>query len=72
MRNFLLYVDNILECINKIELYSKEISREEFHTNSEKQDAVLRRLEVIGEAVKKLPVKAKKSIPKYPEKVLQV
>jgi len=42
MRNFLLYVDDILECINKIEIYSKEISREEFQTNSEKQDAVLR------------------------------
>lgn len=44
-----------MESIEQIEEYIDGIDEEEFYKNSEKQDAVLRRLEIIGEAVKRIP-----------------
>lgn len=46
---------DILESIEYIESYIEGIQEHEFYNDSEKQDAVLRRLEIIGEAVKNLP-----------------
>ncbi len=50
-----IYLADIIESIEKIEKYLAEISETEFYTDEEKQDAVIRRLEIIGKAVKKLP-----------------
>lgn len=50
-----VYLQDILESIGQIEDYLDGINEEEFYQNSEKQDAVLRRLEIIGEAVKRIP-----------------
>lgn len=47
-----VYLQDILESIGQIEEYLDGITENEFYQNSEKQDAVLRRLEIIGEAVK--------------------
>lgn len=47
-----VYLQDILESIQQIEEYLDGIEENEFYQNSEKQDAVLRRLEIIGEAVK--------------------
>jgi uncharacterized protein with HEPN domain len=49
-----VYIQDILECIAKIEEYTKDITEEEFYENTLIQDAVLRRLEIIGEAVKNI------------------
>ena len=46
------YLKDILELISKIEKYTKEIGFEEFLKNELIQDAVVRNLEIIGEAVK--------------------
>jgi len=46
---------HILEAINKIENYTDDISKEEFLEEVKTQDAVIRRLEIIGEAIKNLP-----------------
>lgn len=54
-RNMQVYIEDILECIEKIEEYTKEIGTDEFLENTQIQDAVLRRLEIIGEAVKNIP-----------------
>lgn len=54
-RDIGLYLDDILESIEKIENYTQDLNEEEFSRNSETQDAVLRRLTIIGEAVKHLP-----------------
>jgi len=51
-----VFLDDILECLDKIESYVKGISEQEFEQNTEKQDAVIRRIEIIGEAVKNLPM----------------
>ena len=49
-----VYLQDIVESIQHIDEYLDEVTEEEFYQNSEKQDAVLRRLEIIGEAVKHL------------------
>ena len=53
-RNSLVYIDDILESINKIEDYIKNMGEDDFYEDSQVQDAVFRRLEIIGEAVKNI------------------
>lgn len=45
-----IYLKHILDAIEAIEEYLKNISEEKFSRIREKQDAVVRRFEVIGEA----------------------
>ena len=59
-----VYLDDILISIEKIEKNTKGVSYKEFSQNSLISDGVIRNLEVIGEAVKKLSVDLKK---KYPD-----
>ena len=54
-RDVQVYIEDILECIEKIEEYTKEIDEDDFFEKFQVQDAVLRRLEIIGEAVKNIP-----------------
>jgi len=42
-----IYLQDILESIDHIQRFLDGISEEEFYKNVEKQDAVLRRLEII-------------------------
>ena len=44
------------------------MKREEFLASREKQDAVIRRIEVIGEAVKNIPAELKEKYPDIPWK----
>ena len=60
------YIEDILESIEKIEEYTKEITEKEFSQNSQIHDAVLRRLEIIGEAVKKIPSNIRVKHPEIP------
>jgi uncharacterized protein with HEPN domain len=54
-RNLRLYIDDIIDSIEKIEQYTQGLDEEEFLDNTQIQDAVFRRLEIIGEAVKNIP-----------------
>lgn len=63
-----LYLDDIIESIELIEEYGKKAGREGFHTNTETQDAIIRRLEIIGEAVKNLPEETIAENPEIPWK----
>ena len=54
-RSARIVLGDILEAAKLVQRYTAEISFEEFRDDVEKQDAVMRRLEIIGEAVKKLP-----------------
>jgi len=68
-RDARVYIEDILEAITKIEEYMKELkSDEEFYKNTQIQDAVLRRLEIIGEAVKNIPQKFRSQYPEIPWK----
>lgn len=54
-RNYRLFVEDILESMNRIEEYIKNISIEEFKNSNMVFDAVIRNLEIIGEAAKNIP-----------------
>jgi len=64
MKTDKIYLLHILESINLIEKYSQGLTYAEFLKNLMIQDEVLRRSEVIGEAVKKLSNDLKKEIPR--------
>ncbi len=50
-----LYVNDILESIKRIERYIADLNYDDFIKNDLVKDAVLRNLEVIGEAAKSIP-----------------
>ena len=58
-RELKTYIEDIVVAINKIENYCKGMTKEDLSNNELVKDAVIRNLEVIGEAVKKLPDNAK-------------
>jgi len=60
---FLLH---ILESINLIQTFTKGVKFEEFKLNIEKQDAVVRRFEIIGEASNNVAEKIKRDNPELP------
>lgn len=63
-----LYVEHILEAIEKIEKFIGGSSFNDFKNNEQLQSAVVREISVIGEAVRKLSENFKKSKPKIPWK----
>jgi len=67
-RDIRVYIEDILECIVKIEEYTKGIAENDFYEDTQIQDAVLRRLEIIGEAVKKIPQEFKERYSEIPWK----
>ena len=54
-RELKAYFEDILSSIDKIERYSIGMAKEDFEKNGMVLDAVVRNLEIIGEAVKKIP-----------------
>ena len=63
-RDYKAYINDILEAINRIESYTTNLTIDDFSESQLYQDAVVRNLEIIGEAVKRLP---KELIKKYPD-----
>ncbi|WP_175060109.1 DUF86 domain-containing protein [Thermococcus sp. 2319x1] len=64
------YVDDILDSIEKIEEFVKGMDYEEFLRDEKTQYAVVRALEIIGEAVKRIPPRSKEKYPEIPWKVM--
>jgi len=62
-KNVLLYVDDMIESISRIETYLSGLSKEAFDADQRTQDAVLRRLEIIGEASRRIPESFKDRYP---------
>ncbi len=63
-----VFIAHILECIDLVEEYLRGKSVDDFMASTQLQDAVIRRIEIIGEATKNLPWNSKRSIPTYPGK----
>jgi len=67
-RDMRLYIEDILDSISKIEEYIKAIDEQKFFSNTQIQDSVIRRLEIIGEAVKNIPNDFRNKYPQIPWK----
>jgi len=63
MRRPEVYLNDILRSINKVQNYSDDMSFEEFKEKEMVQDAILRNLEIIGEAVKNVPADIREDYP---------
>jgi len=66
IRNDQAYLEHILEAISKIENFTTAISRIEFERDVMMQDAVIRNIEIIGEATKKISKEFTRSHPEIP------
>jgi uncharacterized protein with HEPN domain len=58
-RSYKLYAKDILDSIEKIEEFIDGIDFDGFHEDDKTSSAVIRKLEIIGEAVKQLPAQIK-------------
>jgi len=61
-----VFIEHMLDCIGNIEDFTKNTSKSSFLENREKQSAVIRQLEIIGEAVKNIPQSFKNKHPNVP------
>lgn len=62
-RDYTLFLEDILDAIQKIEDYTKDFSFEMFRNNNMVVDAVIRNFEVIGEAANHIPKEIEKKYP---------
>lgn len=67
-KNVHVYLNDVLESIKQIEEYTRGITEDDFFGDLKTQDSVMRRLEIIGEAVKNMPADFKESHPDIPWK----
>lgn len=66
MKSDSLYLEHILESIGLIEKYLEGMSKEQFLSSSQTCDAVVRRIEIIGEASKKVSPGTRRKHPSIP------
>ncbi len=67
-RDYNLYLKDILEAMESIEQFIKEMSFEEFRGDDKTVSAVIRKFEIIGEATKKIPSEIREKYPAIPWK----
>ena len=62
-KDYKILVEHILESIKQIEKYTDNISEDDFIESMQTQDSVIRRLEIIGEAIGNFPEEIRKEHP---------
>ena len=65
---FLDYIEDIIEAMNEAQNFVKDMEYEDFLKDTKTVYAVIRALEIIGEAVKKIPVPIKSAYSQIPWK----
>jgi uncharacterized protein with HEPN domain len=65
-RDELVYLRHVLDAVERIEQYTDGVDERAFCDNTLIQDGVIRQLEIIGEAVKQLPVALRERYPDIP------
>jgi uncharacterized protein with HEPN domain len=63
-----IFLEHISESIDLIEKYTEDKTINDFINSIQLQDSIIRRIEIIGEAVKNLPVEVKINYPEIPWK----
>jgi len=67
-RDIGLFIEDILDSINNIKEFTKEVNEEKFLKDKLRQSAVIRQLEIMGEAVKNIPSDFREKYPNVPWK----
>jgi len=62
---------DMLDSAKAVQQYIAGVTRDQFLADSEKQDAVLRRFEIIGEAASKLSAETQAQFPKVPFRAMR-
>ena len=65
-RNYNLYLQDVVVAADRVASYVEGVTRDEFEADQMRLDAVIRNLQVIGEAVKKIPDSIQKGYPSIP------
>lgn len=65
-RDIKLIFDDIIEASNRISAYIDQYSKEGFLGDQKTIDAVVRNVEIIGEAVSQIPLEIRKKYPEIP------
>lgn len=63
-----VFIKHIIDAINSVENFTKGLSKNHFLKSEEKQYAVMRALEIIGEAAKNVPEKFREKYSNIPWK----
>jgi len=63
MKDYTLFLQHILDSISRIETFTRKATKDKFLKDEMMHSAVIRQIEIIGEAVKNLPIEF---IQKYP------
>jgi uncharacterized protein with HEPN domain len=70
MRDHRLYIKDIIEAMESIERFIERMDFEEFVRDDKTSSAVMRKLEIIGEATKAIPNQIKSNYPQVPWKAM--
>lgn len=68
MRDFKLYLNDILEAMESIERFVEGMEFESFQSDDKTTSAVIRKFEIIGEAARNIPDEIKRQHPQVPWK----
>ena len=68
MRDYQLYLKDILSAMDSIEAFVEGMSFEEFRADDRTASAVIRKFEIIGEATKNIPDEIRQQYPTVPWK----
>jgi uncharacterized protein with HEPN domain len=63
-RDIGLFIEDIINSVKNIEEFSKNLNKERFFKDNLRQSAIIRQLEIIGEAVKNIPNSFRETYPK--------
>jgi len=66
MRDYRLYLKDILEAMESIEAFVQGMSQEAFQADDKTASAVIRKFEIIGEAAKQIPDDIRQNHPQVP------
>ncbi|MCD6484502.1 MAG: DUF86 domain-containing protein [Candidatus Odinarchaeota archaeon] len=67
-RDYTLYIKDIIDAISKIEEFIEGMSFKDFVSDDKTSSAVIRKLEIIGEATKKIPENIRRNYAMIPWK----
>ena len=65
-RNYELYLKDILEAMESIEKFTKGMDFDDFRKDDKTISAIIRKFEIIGEAIKQIPKEIREKYPQIP------